>query len=374
MIFTHHLKTIRTILIGLVCISFAKTAPLSVAVNDLTGTGISSDELTLLSQRLRSELFKTGSFQVMERAEMQAILQEQGFQQSGACDESSCMVEAGKLLGVSNFIAGSVGKVESNFYTVSLRMICIETGAIVKTADLDFRGSISGLLSKGIAQSAQKMTGSIEPTVTPKYSTSTTQKTAIPHSEAVAISAGDVVLGITGSSTWPGGMQSNPGFLNADMGGGVTLSMAVHPFVDYLSVGFDLGMMWCDEQQNQSWDSVHWNKKSSKTQIGFTLDFHPFGTPSVIRDREKHRKADFYFGIRFGPNYYDSKYTRLTTGSETASLPTDSVHSDFFVDGHLGLNIMLFKNVGMKMEWGSDRAQWLGVVARIPTRKNRGKE
>ncbi len=361
---------ITTLLFLFVSISFS--APLSVAVNDLTGTGVAAEELTIISQRLRSELIKTRSFHVMERAEMVSILAEQGFQQSGACDESSCMVEVGKILGVRQIIAGSVGKVGANFYTISLRMIDVETGVISKTSDCDYTGSISGLISQGIAQAATELA---RVSTQPDSPFVAENKTVPPvsSSEAISVGKGDILLGASASSTWFYGMQSDPGFLNSDMGGGVTVSMAINPFVDFISAGVDLGMMWSDEKHNQAWDNPKWLKKSSKTQIGFTVDFHPFGVPSVVSKRTVPRKTDLYMGTRFGPNYYESTYEYITEGVDSNDMNSDTTHSDFFVDGHVGLNIMVFKNLGIKVEIGSDRVQWIGVVARIPTRKIRGK-
>jgi len=130
-----------------------------VAVNELTGTELTSGELTTLSNRLRSELIKTGQFKVMERAEMNAILAEQGFQQSGACDEASCVVEVGRLLGVQKIAAGSVGRIGTDFYTISLRLIDVSTGEISKSADYDFTGELSGLLTTGLEKAALILAG-----------------------------------------------------------------------------------------------------------------------------------------------------------------------------------------------------------------------
>jgi len=47
---------------------------------------------------------------VMERSEMALVLQEQSFQQSGVCDQSSCALEIGKILSVDRMVVGSVGQ------------------------------------------------------------------------------------------------------------------------------------------------------------------------------------------------------------------------------------------------------------------------
>ena len=137
-------------------ISAEQPARLTIAVNDLRGTGIDEAASTIISERLRSELINTGAFRVMERAEMKSILKEQGFQQSGACDESSCLVQAGQLLGVNRMIAGSVGAV-GNFWTISLRMLNVGTGEILFTINEDYEGEFKGVVSRATARAATKL-------------------------------------------------------------------------------------------------------------------------------------------------------------------------------------------------------------------------
>ena len=66
--------------------------PLNIAVNSLASSGISADEAGSLTNTLRSELGKTGKYSVMERSQMEEVLKEQGFQQSGACVEATCAI------------------------------------------------------------------------------------------------------------------------------------------------------------------------------------------------------------------------------------------------------------------------------------------
>jgi len=111
-------------------------ARITVAVNDLKGSGMDQVTATIVSDRLRSELVNSGVFRVMEREEMENILKEQGFQQSGGCDEASCLVQVGRLLGVQRMVSGSIGKVD-NFWTISLRMLNVATAEILFTVDED---------------------------------------------------------------------------------------------------------------------------------------------------------------------------------------------------------------------------------------------
>jgi hypothetical protein len=127
----------------------------NIAVLDLDPTGISVTESQFLSDRLRTELFETGVFQVVERQKMNSILQEQGFQNTG-CTSLECAVEIGQLLNVKQMVAGSIGKIE-DIYSISLRLINVQTGAITKTATRDYEGKLSSVLTDVIPEVAQDL-------------------------------------------------------------------------------------------------------------------------------------------------------------------------------------------------------------------------
>jgi hypothetical protein len=122
-------KNVCTVPMLLGASALGQTAKLNIAVNDLSPKGIQQSDAEIISERLRSELLNTGVFKVMERNDMASVLKEQGFQQTGACDEASCLVEVGQLLGVERMVAGSVGKIAS-MHTISLRMTNVATGEI----------------------------------------------------------------------------------------------------------------------------------------------------------------------------------------------------------------------------------------------------
>lgn len=128
----------------------AQTGPkkTNVAVINLkSSSGVSAGEADLISDRLRGELFNTGKVNVMERDQMQEILKEQGFQQSGACTNEACMVEIGQLLGVEHLVTGSLGKVGSMFL-VNLRVIDVKTAKITKVVSKDVKGSIEDVVGE----------------------------------------------------------------------------------------------------------------------------------------------------------------------------------------------------------------------------------
>jgi hypothetical protein len=118
---------------------------LRVAILDFTNTGgLSKQETVTLGNRLRSMLVKTNAFVVLERGQMDDILNEQGFQQSG-CTTTECAVEMGRLLNVQKMISGTIGKLGQT-YTIDLSLIDVETAEIEKSFFRDFKGEIDGLL------------------------------------------------------------------------------------------------------------------------------------------------------------------------------------------------------------------------------------
>ncbi len=132
-----------------------------IAVNTLSVRGLGRSEAISFTDVLRSEIGKTGKYDVMERAKMYEILKEQGFQQTGVCDETSCAIEMGKLLAVKYIVLGNVGKVGKTF-TLNIRIVEIGSGKIINDITEYHKGSIDGLLTKVIPIAAQKLVGTYE--------------------------------------------------------------------------------------------------------------------------------------------------------------------------------------------------------------------
>jgi hypothetical protein len=96
----------------------------TVAILDFEGRGINQMEAATLTDRLMSEMVATNAVIMVERNQMNEILQEQGLQQAG-CTSSECAAEVGALLGVQNMVSGSFGKL-GNTYTVDAKMFSVD--------------------------------------------------------------------------------------------------------------------------------------------------------------------------------------------------------------------------------------------------------
>jgi TolB-like protein len=155
----------------------------AVAVLDFVAKGMDEMAITALSDRLRTELHQTGTFSVLERGQMDAILKEQGFQQSGACTDQACMVEVGQILGVEKMVAGSLGKL-GTLYSVNLRLIDVRSGKIIQTESQDCNCPIEGLFA-ALHQIAFKLAGVQEVTsVVPAATAAPAPSDAVPGKTA----------------------------------------------------------------------------------------------------------------------------------------------------------------------------------------------
>jgi hypothetical protein len=117
----------------------------TVAILDFEGRGISQMEAATLTDRLMSEMVSTDAVIMVERNQMNEILEEQGLQQAG-CTSAECAAEVGALLGVQNMVSGSFGKL-GNTYTVDAKMFSVETGATMRSSSKTHKGEVDGLLT-----------------------------------------------------------------------------------------------------------------------------------------------------------------------------------------------------------------------------------
>lgn len=153
-------KYLLALFLVVVCsLAFAQTErKTAVAVMDLRGSGLSETDAKFLTERLMIELQRTDVFDVLERGKMDEILKEQGFQQTGACDQTSCLVEAGRMLPVQKMIGGSVGKFGETF-SIQIRLIDLKTAKVEKTATKDFEQKMDYLLTDGMKNVAISIIG-----------------------------------------------------------------------------------------------------------------------------------------------------------------------------------------------------------------------
>ncbi|MBI3003908.1 MAG: hypothetical protein HYY49_00655 [Ignavibacteriales bacterium] len=136
---------------------------LNIAVLDFDSRGgITKDEAVTLSDVFNSQLVQSNEFIVVDRNRTKAILAEQGFQQTEACSQVECVVEAGKILKVQKMFFGTIGKV-GRVYNVTIQMIDVETASTQLTESQNHQVDLEELLTDVIPDMAatvtQKITG-----------------------------------------------------------------------------------------------------------------------------------------------------------------------------------------------------------------------
>ena len=129
--------------------------PLLIGVLDLETNDVTAPEARAIADRLRIYLGRQAIFDVIERNQMEGILDELGFQLSGACASDECVVQVGKILGARKMIAGSVSKV-GTIYALQIRIVDIETTRIEHSTFSDVDG-IEQVLQEATAQVAQEL-------------------------------------------------------------------------------------------------------------------------------------------------------------------------------------------------------------------------
>ena len=102
---------------------------MNIAVSTLDAQNVSGGDAAVIADLLRSELVKSGAFNVVEKANMDKVLAEQGFQQTG-CTSEECAVKLGKLLNVQRMIVGSFGKLMGRYF-INLRVVDVESGKVI---------------------------------------------------------------------------------------------------------------------------------------------------------------------------------------------------------------------------------------------------
>ncbi|MBN8707142.1 MAG: hypothetical protein J0L62_14825 [Bacteroidetes bacterium] len=161
------MKTIISFLliIGFAGVGFTQNVPVqrkaTVAVLDFKLlSGLTKEEVTALTSKFRTSLAKTKAYDVLDRTNMDAILQEQNFTLSEACNTDECVIQIGKLLSAERIINGDIGRI-GDTYTINVKMINVTSGRIELVENQEYEGKLDGLL-RVFDDLAKKMAGTYE--------------------------------------------------------------------------------------------------------------------------------------------------------------------------------------------------------------------
>lgn len=153
-----------------------------IAIMDvIPSSGISQDVAISVSELIRTEMFNTGLFRVVEREQMDKIMKETELQTSG-CTDTECAVKVGKMLSVDRMMVGKISKLGGKFI-INARIINIER------AEMEFADKATveneSDLDRGVAQFAQSIAARIKgapvQSVNIRSTTTATPAKTVPH-------------------------------------------------------------------------------------------------------------------------------------------------------------------------------------------------
>ncbi|MBF0542220.1 MAG: SUMF1/EgtB/PvdO family nonheme iron enzyme [Nitrospirae bacterium] len=100
-----------------------------------------------LGESIRNQIVNMpdSGYEVIDRANMDKIFTEQGFQQT-VCSQPGCAVELGKILGVGKIVTGTVSRVGQTYY-VSISLINVENGKIAGIVEDTCKCELDELIS-----------------------------------------------------------------------------------------------------------------------------------------------------------------------------------------------------------------------------------
>jgi len=129
---------------------FAEFQKTKLAVIDFNSQGknLDKDIGNIVSEWLTTFFVKDGRFEVVERALLKKVIEEQSFSKSGMV-ESNSVVELGKILGVQVMITGSIMRFD-NVLEINARIIDVSNASIIVAESLKSNASenVEQLVSK----------------------------------------------------------------------------------------------------------------------------------------------------------------------------------------------------------------------------------
>jgi hypothetical protein len=130
----------------------------NVAVLDMVDlhANAPSAKTTILTNELQNMLTGTGKFECLDRRNMEQILKEQHFQQSGMISGSSAM-QIGQLLGAHYLISSNLGRIGETS-VIYMQITNAENGKILKTASSRCRKCSDDMLLEAISRLVNKFT------------------------------------------------------------------------------------------------------------------------------------------------------------------------------------------------------------------------
>ena len=133
---------------------------MSVAVLPFENKGASLDLGEIVLDKMITALFNQGRFKVIERSQLDKILQEQQLGMTGVVDASTA-AEIGKGIGVDAIIIGSVAAAKSGAISLDARAIDTESATIIVAQDAYSGSSDAQSVKNTVENLANKITSNL---------------------------------------------------------------------------------------------------------------------------------------------------------------------------------------------------------------------
>ena len=132
----------------------------TLAVANFEPQNVSAADSAVITDLLRNALVQESAFNVVEKANMDKVLAEQAFQQTG-CTSQECAVKIGKVLNVKYLVVGSFGQTLGQ-YLLTMRVVDVETARAIYSDEA--QGKNLAELRAGMKELAHRMTQAVQKT------------------------------------------------------------------------------------------------------------------------------------------------------------------------------------------------------------------
>jgi hypothetical protein len=136
----------------------------TLAILELSVHGLQSTTAIEIANGIRTELKQLAVFELIDPATVKSVLQDQDMLNAGICNQSSCAIQIGQLLGVDRVAIGSISFIDGT-YSVNIRTIEINTGKIINDVNEYYNGKPRYLQSDLIPIIAAKMSDTPVPVI-----------------------------------------------------------------------------------------------------------------------------------------------------------------------------------------------------------------
>ena len=132
---------------------------ISISITDFEArAGVQSAEAETVADALGALLTQTGRFTVVDRKQIQAVLQEQGFQQAQGLQGQAAK---GNLLVVRKFITGSLSKLGDN-YILNVKMTDVESSRIDLSLSRTYDDDLEDIMDEFLPSVAMEILTAID--------------------------------------------------------------------------------------------------------------------------------------------------------------------------------------------------------------------